>query len=157
MEWAGRANAKTDVEENSASEHVDQVATNDTEENSAAEHEELAGNSASEHEELLAIVAADGSGNNEVLKLFEYHKQNPRSECWFCFPLIRGASSICIGCSATICPAHRHSPTGLCIGTEKKGLISCYSKSRASGWTCLSEVKFARLCEWQLTHMDSKV
>ena len=58
MEWAGRANAKTDVEENSASEHVDQVATNDTEENSAAEHEELAGNSASEHEELLAIVAA---------------------------------------------------------------------------------------------------
>ena len=122
------------------------------------------GNHASQHTDLWAIIAGNDSGNKDVeaariqatriLTLYEHHQDLPGSpDCWFCWPVIRGASSICIGCSATICPAHRHSASGLCIGTERQGLSSCHSESQGSDWIDLSEGKLARVLQWR-HHLD---
>ena len=75
-------------------------------------------------------------------------RMQPKSaHCWHCPSHLFGsrASSYCTGCSAIICPAHRDSQTGLCVGTEKRGVVSCKRRSEEPGWLELSDAKMNRL------------
>ena len=92
---------------------------------------------------LQSTLEQDVSGNNELETILALNRTS--RHCWHCDPYIRGASSICEGCSAVICPQHRHSKTGLCIDTEVRGVNSCYIQSTWTGWSCLSKTKLAKL------------